>query len=68
MIQTGLKGYYSNDINMRISFVGYGSRIWKVSRCRPKVSNETILATKQEFYLTKAAPVQSIADIVPLGL
>ena len=53
---------------MRISFVGYGSRIWKVSRCRPKVSNETILATKQEFYLTKAAPVQSIADIVPLGL
>ena len=46
---------------------GYGSKIQKVSRCRPAVSNETILATKQEFFFTKAAPVQSIADIVPLG-
>ena len=31
------------------------------------VSNETILATKQEFFFTKVAPVQSITDIVLLG-
>ena len=35
---------------------GYGSRIRKVSRCRPTVSNETILATKQEFFLYKSRP------------
>ena len=38
-----------------------------VSRCRPTVWNETILATKQEFFFTKVAPVQSITDIVLLG-
>ena len=32
------------------------------------ISNETILATKQEFFFTKSAPVQSIIDIVLLGL
>ena len=52
---------------MRISLDGYGSKIRKVSRCRPTVSNETILATKQEFFFTKVAPVQSITDIVLLG-
>ena len=31
------------------------------------VSNETILATKQEFFFTKVAPVQSITDIALLG-
>ena len=31
------------------------------------VSNETILATKQEFFFTKVAPVQSPTDIVLLG-
>ena len=31
------------------------------------VSNETILATKQEFFVTKVAPVQSITDTVILG-
>ena len=31
------------------------------------MSNETILATKQEFFFTKVAPVQSIADIVLLA-
>ena len=31
------------------------------------LSNETILATKQEFFFTKVAPVQSITDIVLLG-
>ena len=38
------------------------------NRCRPTVSNETVLATKQEFFSTKVAPVQSsITDIVLLG-
>ena len=31
------------------------------------VSNETIPATKQEFFFTKLAPVQNITDIVLLG-
>ena len=31
------------------------------------VSNEIILATKQEFFFTKVAPVQSITDIALLG-
>ena len=43
---------------------GYGSKIRKVNRCRPVVSIETILATRQEFFFTKVAPVQSITDIV----
>ena len=47
---------------------GYGSKIRKLSRCRSTVSNETILATKQQFFFTKVAPVQNIADIVLLGL
>ena len=45
---------------------GYGSEIWKVSRCRPAVLNETILATRQGFFFTKLAPVQSITGIVLL--
>ena len=47
-----------------ISLDGYSSKIQKVSRCRPTVSNGTILATTQEFFLTKVAPVQSITHIV----
>ena len=43
---------------------GYGSKIQKVSRCRPVVSNETILATRQEFFFTKVPPVQGINNIV----
>ena len=31
------------------------------------LSNETILATKQEFFFTKVVSVQSITDIVLLG-
>ena len=31
------------------------------------VSNETILATKQEIFFTKVAPVQSITESVILG-
>ena len=45
---------------------GYNSKIRKVSKCRPAVSNETILATRQELFLTKVAPVKSITDIVLL--
>ena len=52
---------------MRISLDWYGSKIRKVSRCRPTVSNETILVIKQEFFFTKATPIQSITDIVLLG-
>ena len=62
-----LKGYYNNAINVRISLDGYGSKIRKVSRCRPTVSNETILATKQVSFFTKVAPAQNITDIVLLG-
>ena len=55
------------DIKLNtVSLDGYDSKIRKVSRCRPAVSNETILATRQEFSFTKAAPVQSITDIVLL--
>ena len=46
LVQTRRKGYYSNAINVRISFNGYGSKIRKVSKYRPTVSNESILATK----------------------
>ena len=66
LIQTRLKGYY-NTIKMRVSLDGYGSKLRKVSRCRPTVSNETILAPKQEFFFTKETPAQSITDIVLLG-
>ena len=67
LIQIRLKGYYNNTINMRISLDGYGSRIREISRCRPTVSNETILANKQEFFFTKAAPVQGITAFALLG-
>ena len=45
---------------MRISLEGYGSKIRKVSGCRPTVSNETILATKLKYFFTKMAPVESL--------
>ena len=38
----------------------------KLSRCRPAISNETILATRQEFFFTKVAPAQSITGIILL--
>ena len=63
MIQT--RRYY-DAINVRISLDGYGSKIRTESRHRPAVSNETILATKQEFFFTKIAPVQSITDFALL--
>ena len=50
-----------------ISLDGYCSKTRKVSRCRPTVSNGTVIATKQEFFFTKVAPLQSITDIVLLG-
>ena len=67
LIQVRLTGYNNNTINVRISLDVYSSKIRKVSICRPTVSNETFLATKQGFFFTKAAPVQSITDIVLLG-
>ena len=45
----------------------YDSKTRNVSRCRPTVPNEIILATKQEFFFTKVAPVQKITDILLLG-
>ena len=36
----------------------------KVSRGKHAVSNETILANRQEFFVTKVASVQNKADIV----
>ena len=62
--KTRLKQYYNNAINVRISLDGYVSEIQKVSRCRPKVSNETIPATKLEFFFKKVTPV---TDTVILG-
>ena len=47
-----------------ISLDGYGYKTRKVKRCRPAVSNKTILATKQELLLTKAAAAQNITNIV----
>ena len=67
MIQIRLKGYFNNTINVRIPLDRYDSEIRKVSRCGPTVSNETILATKQEFFYTKVAPAQSINDTVLLA-
>ena len=49
-----------------ISLDVYGSKIWKASRCRHAASNVTNLATRQEFYLTKATTVQSINGIILL--
>ena len=46
-----------------MSLCRYGSKIQKVSRYRPTVSNETIPATNQEFFFTKLAPLQSRIDI-----
>ena len=46
-----------------ISLDRYGSNTRKVSKSRPVVSNETLLATGQEFFFTKVARVQSITDI-----
>ena len=49
-----------------ISLDVYGYKIRKASRCRPVASNETNLATRQEFYLTKVATAQSINGIILL--
>ena len=49
-----------------ISLEGYSSKMRKVSRCKPTVSNKAFLATRQEFVTTKVPPVQSITDIVLL--
>ena len=53
--------------SIRKKLDSYGSQIQKVSRCRPAISNETILATKHDFFFTKVAPVQCMTDIALLG-
>ena len=55
------------DIKLNI-LDGNGSKIWKVSRYRPAVSNETIVATSQGLFFTKVAPLQSITDTILLDL
>ena len=45
----------------------YGSKTQKESKYRAAVSNETILATRQETFFTKVTPVQSITDILLLA-
>ena len=62
-----IEGYYNNAIIVRISLNRYGSKIRKVSTDRPTLPNETILATKQEFFFAKVAPVHNITDIAILG-
>ena len=49
-----------------MSLDGYGSKIRKVIRCRHAVLTEIIVATRQEIFFTKVAPVQTITDIVLL--
>ena len=44
---------------MRISLNRYGSKIRKVSRRRPTVSNETILETTQEFFYKNSPHTKS---------
>ena len=46
LIQTRLKGYYNNTINVRMSLGVYGFNRRKVTRPRSTILNETILATK----------------------
>ena len=56
----------SNKTQLKSNTLKYGYKIRKVCRCKPAVSNETILATRQEFFFTKVALVQSKIDIVLL--
>ena len=46
-----------NVINLRssISLDRYGSKVQKVSSCIPAVSNEIILATRQDFFFKKGS-------------
>ena len=53
--------------SISVSLNGYGSKIRNINRCRPAMSNETILATRQEFFFTKVAPVQSMTEMVLLN-
>ena len=42
------------------------SKMRRVIRCIPAMSNENILATRQEFFVPKAAPIQSITNLLVL--
>ena len=44
----------------------YGSKTRKENKYRTAVSNETILATRQETFFANITPVQSITDILLL--
>ena len=46
---------------------GYGSKIRKVSRFRSTVSNETILATRNQVFFYKSSSLRSITDMILLG-
>ena len=66
-------GFYNNAINVRQHDWYEAQYLWKAMalkykkrKCRPAVWNETILATRQEFFFTEVAPVQSITDIALL--
>ena len=56
----------SQGVKSSKSLEEYGLNMRKVSRCRPAVLNETILANRLEFFYTKVAPTESITDIVLL--
>ena len=51
---------------IKLNIIGYASKIRKVDRHRPVVSNETIVTTRQEFSFTIVTPVKSITGIVLL--
>ena len=52
---------------MKLNIFGWhDSKISKGNRCKPAVSNGTILATMQEFIMTEVALVLSITDILIL--
>ena len=47
-----LRSIESNKTSLKRATLKYGSKLRKVSRCRPAVSNETILATRHEFFFS----------------
>ena len=54
----------SNKTELKGTTLKCGPKILTVSRCRPALSTETVLATRQELFFTKVASVQSITNIV----
>ena len=58
---------WDNVTEIKLNIFG---RVWlqntEVSRCRPAVSNKTVLAANQKFFFAKVARIQSITDIALL--